>query len=435
MPERKLDGSAGPLGVAPPLANTGTDDVLREANRQLLGAALKANEERDAQTALANAMRELLGKGDAGDRALRSEVELLRSITANVSSALLVLDAQNHPVFINPAGEALFGYALQEIEGALMHQALHHHRRDGRPFPIDECQIEAALTTRTSLRDHADVFVRKDGTFLPVRCDVGALHIAGEPVGAVVEVHDRTVEERADEAKRDFVALIAHDLRTPLTVILAQAQLLQRRLQRVGGSERQEFKGLELIAASARRINGMIERLLEASRLESGVVPLRRALIDVAGLAAQVIGHLPTTEEGQRVEVVAHGSAVVAFADPEQIERVLLNVLNNALKYSPPGRPVRVDVRREADEATVAVVDQGPGISADQLPRLFQRFVRLERRAELPDPGGLGLGLYIVRLIIEAHGGRVWAESTMGTGTTIGFSLPLHAAATGDAVT
>lgn len=430
MPPQGPDGSATPTG-APPRRKVGDDDVLREANRQLLDAALKANDERDAQAALATAMRELLGKTDVGDRALRAEIEILRSITANVSSALVLLDAQNHPNFINPVGEAMLGYTLKELEGASLHQTVHHHHPDGQPFLAEDCLIEGAITSQSSLRGHLDVYIRKDGTFLPVRCDVSPLTIADRRVGAVMEVHDRSAEERAEEAKRDFVALIAHDLRTPLTVVLTQAQLLQRRLERAGGSDGPAFQGLELIAANVRRMNGMIERLLEASRLESGVIPLRRAPVDLAGLAEQAVGHLGTTER-QRVEVVRHGGAVVTFADPEQIERVLLNILSNALKYSPPDGLVRVDARRGPDEAIVAVVDQGPGIPADQLPRLFQRFVRLERRA---DPGGVGLGLYIVRLIIEAHGGRVWAESTMGTGTTIGFSLPLHAAATGDAVT
>lgn len=178
---------------------TGPEDALREANRRLLLAALEANEERDSQVALATAMRELLEKGDAGDLELRSEVELLRTITANVSSALLLLDVRSHPLFMNPAAEAMFGYRLTETRDAPFHEAVHHRHPDGRPFPIEECPIHAAITKGTSLHGHRAVFIRKDGALLPVACNVTPLQLAGREVGAVLEVRDRSVEARAEE--------------------------------------------------------------------------------------------------------------------------------------------------------------------------------------------------------------------------------------------
>ena len=422
MPQRKRAGSANPKGA--PVARTATesDEALREANRRLLVAALEANEERDTQLALATAMRELLAAGDAGDHELRSEVELLRTITANVSSALLLVDVRSHPLFVNPAGEAMFGYRLGDIEGAPFHEAVHHHL-DGRAFPIEACPIHAAVTTQTSLRDYRTVFVCKDGALLSVGCNVSPLQMAGLGVGAVLEVRDRSAEARAEELKRDFVALIAHDLRTPLTSVQLQTQLLQRRLRPDGEGESDQASGLKSIARGTRRMAAMIEELLEASRLESGVVPLNRAPIDLSALVAQVIGQLVPTEERERVTLRTSTPAIIVFADAERTERVLANLLSNALKYSPPGAPVEVDVRRGEREAIVAVVDHGAGIPSDQLPQLFQRFVRVERNSV--DPGGLGLGLYIVRLIVEAHGGRVWAESEAGNGSSISFALPL----------
>jgi PAS domain S-box-containing protein len=399
-------------------------DSLREANRRLLLAALEANEERDTQVALATAMRELLAKGAAGDLELRSEVELLRTITANVSSALLLVDVRNHPLFINPAGEAMFGYRLSEIKDAPFHQAVHHHL-DGQAFPIEACPIHAAITHQTSLRDHRTVFVRKDGALLPVGCNVSPLQVAGLGVGAVLEVRDRSAEVRSEELKRDFVALIAHDLRTPLTSVQGQAQLLQRRLTLEGQGKGEQAAGLESIARGTRRMAAMIEELLEASRLESGVVPLSRAPVDLSALVVQVIKQWMPIAERERVALRSSTQAIIAFADAERIERVLANLLCIALKYSPPDAPVQVDLRRGDGEVRVAVADHGAGIPRDQLPHLFQRFVRAERSA-VDDPGGLGLGLYIVRLIVEAHGGHVWVESEVGKGSTVGFALPLE---------
>jgi PAS domain S-box-containing protein len=430
MPQRDRVGSANSTGARPSRPTTGSDDALREANRRLLLAALEATEERDVQAALATAMRELLAKGDAGEHELRSKVELLQTITENVSSALLLLDVRSHPLFMNPAAEAMFGYRLSEIKDAPLHVAVHHHHPDGQAFPIQECPIHAAIATQTSLRDHRTVFVRKDGALLPVGCNVSPLQLAGLEVGAVLEVRDRSAEARAEEAKRDFVAMIAHDLRTPLTSVQGQVQVLQRQLTREDQGESGQVSGLESIARGTRRMATMIEELLEASRLESGVVPLSRAPIDLAALVAQVIGQLAPPEERDRVTLGTSTPPIVAFADAERTERVLANLLSNALKYSPPHAPVQVDVRRGDGEAVVAVVDHGAGIPNDRLSLLFQRFVRVGRGSA--DPGGLGLGLYIVRLIVEAHGGRVWAESEVGTGSTIRFALPLDASDGGD---
>ncbi len=424
MPEHKRDGPATPKH-APPHPKVGSDDVLREANRRLLEASLKANEERDAQAALATAMRELLGRGDAGDPALRSEVEFLRSITANVSVGLVLLDEGSHPIFINPAAEALFGYALNEIRDVPLHESVHHHHPDGRPFPIDECVIDGAFGTQSSLRQHRDVYVRKDGTFFPVSCDVSPLEIGGKRLGAVLEVGDRSAEAQAEGAKRDLVALIAHDLRTPLASVQGHVQLLRRRASRDSGRDPSEVQSLESIAQGALRMNAMIQELLDASRLESGVVPLSRAPLEMSGLVALVVAELSPTEERERVTVGTSAPPVIAFVDKQRIERVIANLLSNALKYSPPHAPVRVDVRRSAGEAVVTVADRGPGIPSEQLPLLFQRFVRVERAD--PDPGGFGLGLFIARLIVEAHGGRIWAESQVGSGSTIGFAVPLDA--------
>ncbi|MDP9282860.1 MAG: ATP-binding protein [Chloroflexota bacterium] len=396
-------------------------DDLREANRQLLTAGLEASAQADAQTSLASAMRLLLEGRDEKEQGLRAEYQLLRSITDTVTSALFLVDGRGDPIFINPAAEVMFGYTLAEMAQAPIHVAIHHHYPDGRPFPIEDCVIETALTNRTPMRGHRDIFVRKDGTFLAVQCDIGPLEIAGERLGAVLEIRDRSVEERAEEAKRDYVALIAHDLRTPLTAVRGQAELLQRRSKRRGDGD--GGGSLESIVANARRMEAMIQDLIESSQLESGALLLRRTPIDLSRLAADVVAQVVSVEERKRIRVIAPARGPRVSADAARIERVLMNLLQNAVKYSAPRAPIELEVRQAGDEVVVSVIDHGAGIPVDLLPRLFQRFSRI-RRVEA-DPGGFGLGLYIARLIVEAHGGRVWAESAVGSGSRIGFSLPL----------
>jgi PAS domain S-box-containing protein len=256
---RKRDVPA-PAGRPPLPRGRAKRDDLREANRQLLTAGLEASAQADVQTSLASAMRLLLEGRDEKEQGLRDEYQLLRSITDTVTSALFLVDGRGDPIFMNPAAQAMFGYSLAEVAHAPIHLAIHHHHPDGRPFAIEDCVIEAALTNRTPMRDHRDVFVRKDGTFLAVQCDIGPLEIAGERLGAVLEIRDRSVEERAEEAKRDYVALIAHDLRTPLTAARGQAELLQRRSKRRGDND--DGGSLESIVANARRMEAMIQDLI-----------------------------------------------------------------------------------------------------------------------------------------------------------------------------
>ena len=397
-------------------------DDLQEANRRLLTAGLEASAREDAQTSLASALRVLLEGRDEEEQGLRDEYQLLRSITDTLTSAVFLVDSHGDPIFVNPAVEAMFGYTLAEIAHAPIHFAIHHHHPDGRPFPIEECAIETALTTRTPMRGHRTSFVRKDGTFLPVQCDIGLLEVGGQFLGAVLEIRDRSLEERAEEAKRDYVALIAHDLRTPLTAVRGQADLLQRRSKRSGDSSEGERGGLESIAANVRRMEAMIQDLIESSQLESGALLLRRAPIDLSRLAADVVAQVASMEDRRRIRVLAPAPGPLVSADAMRIERVLMNLLQNALKYSPAGASVELEVRQAAEEAVVGVIDHGAGIPVDELPRLFQRFSRVGRAEG--DPGGFGLGLYIARLIVEAHGGRVWAESEVGIGSRIGFALP-----------
>lgn len=421
MARRKRDVPA-PAAHAPLPRGQAKRDDLREANRRLLKAGLEASAQAEAQTSLASALRLLLEGRDQKEQGLHEENQLLRSITDTVTSALFLVDSRAHPIFVNPAAEAMFGYTLAEIAHAPLHLAVHHHHPDGRPFPIEDCAVDTALTIRTPMRGHREVFVRKDGTFLEVQCDIGLLEIGGQRLGAVLEIRDRSLEERAEEAKRDYVALIAHDLRNPLTTVQGQAQALQRRSQRKGNSDSKDVESLAAIVANTQRMGAMIEDLLESSQLESGALLLRRRPIDLSRLAAEVVAQLPSVDERQRIRVLAPSPGPRVSADAARIERVLMNLLQNALKYSPADASVELEVRQGADEALVAVIDHGAGIPVDELPRLFQRFSRVGR-AEA-GPGGFGLGLYIARLIVEAHGGRVWAESEVGTGSKFGFALP-----------
>jgi len=228
---------------------------------------------------------------------------------------------------------------------------------------------------------------------------------------------DVTDRKQHEEFRDQYVGLISHDLRTPLLTINLSAATLKLQLER--GDLAKAAEPLEAIRHSTKRMSEMIEDLLETTRLESGQLQLHKSPVDLEALAKTVARELGATQS-HVIRCEARGPAVVV-ADAGRVERVLENLVGNAIRYSPPGAQVTIGVDAADTETIVTVTDRGEGIPADVVPKLFQRFYRA-------GPGdasnGLGLGLYNSRLIVEHHGGRIWVESTPGAGSTFGFSLP-----------
>jgi two-component system, OmpR family, phosphate regulon sensor histidine kinase PhoR len=230
-----------------------------------------------------------------------------------------------------------------------------------------------------------------------------------------IDITERKSQERFRE---QYVGMISHDLRSPLSTIGLSAAVLKRVVERAGLVE--AARPVDAITRNTRRMSEMIEDLLETTRLEAGQLQLHKSAFDLGQLAATVAGQLGTTAS-RPIHCDASGLAPV-LADSARIERVLDNLVGNALRYSAPDSPVCIRVESSETEALVTVVDRGIGMPAEVLPQLFQRFYRASGNGSSE---GLGLGLYNSRLIVEQHGGRIWAQSSPGVGSTFGFALPM----------
>jgi signal transduction histidine kinase len=239
--------------------------------------------------------------------------------------------------------------------------------------------------------------------------------------GAVLALYDLTALRRLETVRRDFVANVSHELKTPLTVISGFAETLES--DEMPAAQREQF--LEAIRTNARRMQRIVDDLLDLSRIESGGWRPNPTRVDLRSLVQEVTSLWldGARTRGVALTVAIDEDAATLTADPTALRQILSNLVENAVRYTNAGGTVTIFARREDGAARVGVRDTGVGIAAEHLPRIFERFYRADP-ARSRDEGGTGLGLAIVRHLAEAHGARATAESTVGRGTVVSVLFP-----------
>jgi signal transduction histidine kinase len=229
----------------------------------------------------------------------------------------------------------------------------------------------------------------------------------------------RDAAQDASRAREEMLAVVAHDLRNPLNLVMMTTELITD--THPSAERRDQLLGV--MRRSARRMNRLIEDLLEVVRQESGQMTLDVGEVSVSSMFAQTeeMFHAESAEKGVSLHVENISPALTVWADSERILQVMSNLLGNAMKFVPRGGNVIVKAQPKGAEVIFAVADTGPGMSKEDLDRLFEKFWQRRRT----DKRGVGLGLSIARGIVEAHGGRIWCESTVGVGSAFYFTLPL----------
>jgi signal transduction histidine kinase len=221
-----------------------------------------------------------------------------------------------------------------------------------------------------------------------------------------------------------FLTVLAHELRTPLTSLLGNAQLLLRRVQREGLLSGRNQRSLQVVVNQSERLNEMVSLQLDISRLHTGQFQIEHAPVDVAALVRQVVEEIQPSLSRHSVTSSGSDTPLLIEGDRLRLFQVLNNLIQNAIKYSPAGGVVQVDVERQDAIVRVAVTDEGIGIPQAELPRLFQRFYRASN-VEEDKISGFGVGLYLVKEIVTLHGGTVGVMSEEGQGSTFLITLPL----------
>lgn len=228
----------------------------------------------------------------------------------------------------------------------------------------------------------------------------------------------KQMRDELDEWKRDFAGMVVHDFRVPVHSILGLAELLKEN----PGLNPGGLRLLEMMEKSARKIDHLISQFLELNKLEAGRLTLNRRHFDLNGLFRKTVEEFAPAGKLRQVKVSFEGAAepVMVMADPERLEQVLANLLQNACKFSPAGGTVSVVLTSQGGRVRIEVSDQGPGIPAGDRAVIFEKHVQRDQRQ-----GGAGLGLFVSKSVVEAHGGSIWAGQAAGGGARIVFELPL----------
>jgi two-component system phosphate regulon sensor histidine kinase PhoR len=338
-----------------------------------------------------------------------SETGTIEAIAREMHTGALVLDAEKKVLYANPFFVKSFP-AAGEIEGRLVDEII------GDEFLLGA--IERFMTAGAGAPGSDDEEIEIDEARRSFKVRLVGLE---EGSRILLFLRDITEEKRVEAIKKDFVANVSHELRTPLASIKGYSETL---LDEGPGDSDNSKEFLRIIDKHATRMSRLIDDLLILSRLESQQISVECAPLDMGELIGLSVATFSKQARDKGIELSSEVSEDLpkALGDRDRLEQVLVNLLDNAIKYTPAGGSVKVSAYMEEGSIRIDLQDTGIGIPPKDMPRIFERFYRVDK-ARSRELGGTGLGLAIVKHIMQGHGGRVWVESELGNGSCFSFTL------------
>jgi PAS domain S-box-containing protein len=337
-----------------------------------------------------------------------------------VADGILILAPDRTIARCNPAFSRLAGRPAAEVLG-LKHNDVIRFGEVAHGPTLEQAEAGGwPLTPTATLYVEGDL-QRPDGSKLAVGVTYAPLLTQeGQLLNVIASVRDVSHFRQAEELQSTFISVISHELKTPVALIKGYVGTLRRPDVRWDSKVVQD--SLEVIEEEADRLGGLIENLLDASRLEAGALPINASDISLPRLAERMAERFRTQTQKHNIVVDFPEDYPVILADEQRIGQVLLNLLSNAVKYSPQGGEIRIWGQVRPEHVVVCVSDEGPGIAPGDIPHIFDRFYRADEAQR--NTKGAGLGLYLTRAILEAHGGSIWVDPKYKGGACICFSLP-----------
>jgi len=371
------------------------------------------------------ALLEINSEVETEGRLTKQELEHFMALVDGSPVAILAVDTNSTIIYADREAWEFFGFEqqagmrLDELEKAAAMRDL-----ESREYEIENWPLRRALQMGEYVRAEEMTFQFRDGRELTVLVNATPFFGShGRVTAAVATIQDLSPVEQLERKRHEFLNLVTHELKTPLTVIKgAAAFALDGKLERDPSQIREMFK---MVDDQVDRLQQLIGNLSDSARIESGAFSVEPEILPLSPLLEEAVKTFEQGASGLQIELKQEREAPAVAVDSLRFTQVLHNLLSNAAKYSPAGAPITVSTDYDDLQATISVSDEGPGIEKDLLPKLFKKYSRLDSAPGIP---GAGLGLYISKGIVEAHGGRIWAQNNAhGSGAVFAFTLPVAA--------
>jgi two-component system CheB/CheR fusion protein len=389
-----------------------TNEELETLNEELQATIEELHTTNDDLEARNLEMQALVAEREQQRQRSEAERARLAAVLLSMGDAVFVVDRTGAVALTNAAVERLLGPAGADFVP---------QDEEGQPLPAE--QTPRARAARGETFSLTFTLPSPDGARRWFEATGQPIQSEGADQGSVVVIRDIT-ERSLRRMQEEFLALVSHELRTPLTPIRGYLTLLSQLLQTESADGRAR-RYLARVQEQMQRLQRLVDDLLEVERLQEGKLQLDREPVDLVPLVQGLVEALQATTNGPRVELAATASSLVVAGDATRLSQVVLNLLSNAARHAPDSPRIEVRLRREEGAVLLEVQDHGPGIPAAALPHLFDRFYQAAGRTA---QDGLGVGLFITRELVRAHGGAIEVRTSEGQGATFTVRLPLRAA-------
>jgi two-component system, OmpR family, phosphate regulon sensor histidine kinase PhoR len=358
---------------------------------------------------LSRALYQMSGKIESDFEQLQNEQEKLYAVLSSMSDGVIITNGEGLVQLLNPAASRLFNIPEHQALGHSLTEVLRHHQI------IDLWKKARSSNEQQSMT--LDLGVEKLYLQLFVIPMGGAMADS-----SLFVLQDLTRLRKLETIRQDFISNVSHELRTPLAAVKSLSETLQEGALEDGPAAR---RFLSMMDKEIDAMAQIVQELLELSRIESGRAPLQKRTATLCEIIQPAVDRMRLQAEraGLTLDSDCPTDLPAIQADVDRIQQVLMNLLHNAVKFTPPGGRIEVNAHQEGNQVELEIRDSGVGIPETDLPRIFERFYKADRARS---GGGTGLGLSIARHIIEAHGGKIWAESQPGEGSSFYFTLPIQ---------
>jgi PAS domain S-box-containing protein len=374
---------------------------------------------------LRHALQLRVSQLEESSTALRRLAMQNERIVHSVVDGVIGVDSAGRITFANDAAAAMLGRAREDLVGQAEASLLAAVAEEEPASPTDDSPtdllVARALRTGTAVSSAVSEFARPDGASFPVELAVGPIVEGTRVVGAVVVFRDISGRRAVETMKNEFISVVSHELRTPLTSIRGSLGLIANG---VGGQlTTRGRRMIDIALASSERLTRLINDMLDVERMETGSLTMDLRDLDVADVVHAVADQLRDVAAEHQIEIVADQVSGRVRADEDRIQQALINLLGNAIKFSPRQGRITITAQPREEDVIFGIADQGRGIPKDKIDRIFERFEQVDS-SDSRHRGGTGLGLTISKNLVLLHGGALWVESELGHGSTFWFTLP-----------